>query len=258
MTLFLKIWRQKCCSEKGKMCEYTVKGISPDISFLEMLDILNQDLIKRGEEPVVFDHDCREGICGACSLVINGIPHGPEVLTTTCQLHMRKFKDGDTIVIEPFRAKAFPVIRDLMVDRVALDEIITSGGYISANTGAAPEANSIPVRQENAELSMDAAACVGCGACVAACNNASAMLFVGAKVSHLGLLPQGEIEGRERVYNMVKKMDELGFGNCTNEAECEAVCPKGIKLSNIARLNRQFALSSFLKKDDGGLKQEWN
>ncbi|MBF0299821.1 MAG: succinate dehydrogenase/fumarate reductase iron-sulfur subunit [Oligoflexia bacterium] len=258
MTLFLKIWRQKCCSEKGEMVNYTVKNISADVSFLEMLDILNQDLIKKGEEPVVFDHDCREGICGACSLVINGEPHGPEVLTTTCQLHMRKFKDGDTIVIEPFRAKAFPVVRDLMVDRTTLDDVITSGGYISANTGAAPESNAIPVRQENAELSMDAAACIGCGACVAACGNASAMLFVGAKVSHLGLLPQGKLEAQERVHNMVKKMDELGFGNCTNEAECEAVCPKGIKLTNIARLNREFAVSSFFKKNDSGTKQEWS
>ncbi|MBF0208337.1 MAG: succinate dehydrogenase/fumarate reductase iron-sulfur subunit [Oligoflexia bacterium] len=258
MNLHLKIWRQRCCSEQGEMVDYHLAGISPDMSFLEMLDVLNQQLIKKGEEPVVFDHDCREGICGACSLMINGEAHGPEVLTTTCQLHMRKFSDGDTVVIEPFRAKAFPAIRDLMTDRSALDSVVAAGGYISVNTGAPADANATAVEQQDAELAMDAAACIGCGACVAACNNASGMLFTAAKISHLGLLPQGEPELKERAYNMVKKMDQLGFGNCTNEGECEAACPKGIKLSNIARMNRQFfwsALSSH-PKDEG--KQDWN
>ncbi|MBF0365292.1 MAG: succinate dehydrogenase/fumarate reductase iron-sulfur subunit, partial [Oligoflexia bacterium] len=209
--------------------------------------------------PVVFDHDCREGICGACSLMINGEPHGPEMLTTSCQLHMRKFKDGDTIVVEPFRAKAFPVIRDLACDRSAFDKIIASGGFISVNTGSGAEANATLVKQESAELAMDAAACIGCGACVAACSNASAMLFVAAKVSHLGLLPQGDPEASKRVYNMVKRMDELGFGNCSNEGECEAACPKGIKISNIARMNRKFLLSSLTSApEEGGGKQEWN
>lgn len=258
MTLYLKIWRQKCCSEEGKIVEYKVENISPEISFLEMLDILNQRLIKEGEEPVVFDHDCREGICGACSLMINGVAHGPEVLTTTCQLHMRKFKDGDTIVIEPFRAKAFPVIRDLAVNRESLDNIISAGGYISVGTGSAPDANAILVPQKETESAMDAAACIGCGACVAACGNASAMLFVGAKATHLGLLPQGRPEDLDRVYKMVQRMDELGFGNCSNQAECEAVCPKGIKLSVIARMNRKFFKSVITKAPESGVKQEWN
>jgi succinate dehydrogenase / fumarate reductase iron-sulfur subunit len=205
-----------------------------------MLDMLNEQLIARNEEPVVFDHDCREGICGTCGMYINGRPHGPDSLITVCQLHMRKFKHGDTIVIEPWRARAFPVIRDLMVDRSAFDKLIQEAGYVSVNTGSAPDANSIPVKKEYADLAMDAAACIGCGACVAACKNASAMLFVGAKISHLTLLPQGKIEAPDRVLKMVAKMDELGFGNCTNTGACEAECPKGITLTNIARLNREY------------------
>jgi len=205
-----------------------------------MLDVLNEQLITRNEEPVVFDHDCREGICGTCGMVINGRPHGPDSLITVCQLHMRKFKHGDTIVIEPWRARAFPLIKDLMVDRSAFDKLIQEAGFISVNTGSATEANSIPIKKQNADLAMDAAACIGCGACVAACKNASAMLFVGAKISHLTLLPQGKIEAKERVLKMVAKMDELGFGNCTNTGACEAECPKGIKLTNIARLNREY------------------
>lgn len=240
MDLKLKIWRQATPNDKGKFVDYDVKNISTDASFLEMLDILNDELIIKGDRPVAFDHDCREGICGMCSLYINGTPHGPESATTTCQLHMRKFKDGDTIVIEPWRAKPFPVIRDLIVDRSAFDEIIQSGGYISVSTGGVPDANSIPINQERAELAMDAAACIGCGACVAACKNASAMLFVSAKVSQFALLPQGKIEARERVNTMVAKMDELGFGNCTNTYACEAVCPKEISVANIARMNREF------------------
>jgi succinate dehydrogenase / fumarate reductase iron-sulfur subunit len=222
------------------MVDYTLENVSPDSSFLEMIDQLNEKLIAENQEPVVFDHDCREGICGMCSMMINGQPHGPEALTTTCQLHMRKFKDGDTIVIEPFRAKAFPVVKDLMVDRSAFDEIIQAGGFVSVNTGNAQDANSILVPKENADLAMDAAACIGCGACVASCKNASAMLFASAKISQLALLPQGEPEAERRVLNMVQKMDDLGFGNCTNEAECEAACPKGINISNIARMNRQY------------------
>ncbi|MDP4281144.1 MAG: succinate dehydrogenase/fumarate reductase iron-sulfur subunit [Bacteroidota bacterium] len=240
MDLTLKIWRQKDAKSKGKFVTYHVKDISPTCSFLEMLDILNEQLIQKNEEPVTFDHDCREGICGMCSLYINGRPHGPDDAITTCQLHMRKFKDGDTIVIEPWRARPFPVIKDLMVDRSAFDKIIQEGGYISVNTGAFTEANSILISKEDADLSMDAAACIGCGACVAACKNASAMLFVGAKISHLAMLPQGAPEAKRRVLKMVAKMDELGFGNCTNTYACEAECPKLIKRSNIARLNRQF------------------
>jgi len=240
MDLKLKIWRQKDSRSKGTFVDYKLMDVSPDSSFLEMLDVLNEQLIARSEEPVVFDHDCREGICGTCGMYINGRPHGPDSLITVCQLHMRKFKHGDTIVIEPWRARAFPVIRDLMVDRSAFDKLIQEGGYVSVNTGSAPEANSIPVKKEYADLAMDAAACIGCGACVAACKNASAMLFVGAKISHLALLPQGKIEARERVLKMVAKMDELGFGNCTNTGACEAECPKGITLTNIARLNREY------------------
>jgi succinate dehydrogenase / fumarate reductase iron-sulfur subunit len=240
MDLKLKIWRQKDTRSRGSFVNYQLRDISPDSSFLEMLDVLNEQLVARNEEPVVFDHDCREGICGACGMYINGRPHGPDTLITVCQLHMRKFKDGDTIVIEPWRARAFPVIKDLMVDRSAFDKLIQEAGYVSINTGSAPDANSIPIRKEYADLSMDAAACIGCGACVAACKNASAMLFVGAKVSHLTLLPQGSIEAKERVSMMVAKMDELGFGNCTNTGACEAECPKGIKLTNIARLNREY------------------
>lgn len=240
MDLTLKIWRQKDAKSSGKFVTYSLRDISPNCSFLEMLDILNEQLIQKNEEPVVFDHDCREGICGMCSLYINGRPHGPDDAVTACQLHMRKFKDGDTIVIEPWRAKPFPVIKDLMVDRSAFDKIIQEGGYISVNTGGAAEANNILVSKKNADLSMDAAACIGCGACVAACKNASAMLFVSAKVSQFALLPQGRIEAKERVTRMVKKMDELGFGNCTNTYACEAECPKLISRSNIARMNREF------------------
>jgi succinate dehydrogenase / fumarate reductase iron-sulfur subunit len=245
MNLKLKIWRQRDPKSRGQFVNYRLTDISPDSSFLEMLDVLNEELITKGEEPIVYDHDCREGICGACGLYINGRPHGPDSLITVCQLHMRKFKDGDTIVIEPWRARAFPVIRDLMVDRSAFDKLIQEGGYVSVNSGSAPDANSIPVKKEYADLSMDAAACIGCGACVAACKNASAMLFVGAKVSHLALLPQGKLESAERVMKMVTKMDELGFGNCTNTGACEAECPKGIKLTNIARMNREYYKAAF-------------
>jgi succinate dehydrogenase / fumarate reductase iron-sulfur subunit len=240
MDLKLKIWRQKDSQSRGSFVNYQLHDISPDSSFLEMLDVLNEQLVARNEVPVVFDHDCREGICGACGMYINGRPHGPDSLITVCQLHMRKFKDGDTIVIEPWRARAFPVIRDLMVDRSAFDKLIQEGGYVSINTGSAPDANNIPIKKEYADLSMDAAACIGCGACVAACKNASAMLFVGAKISHLTLLPQGKIEAKERVSKMVARMDDLGFGNCTNTGACEAECPKGIKLSNIVRMNREY------------------
>jgi len=240
MRLTLKIWKQKDSHSKGKFVNYTLDGISPNCSFLEMLDILNEQLIRQNEEPVAFDHDCREGICGTCSLYINGRPHGPDDAITTCQLHMRKFKDGDTIIIEPWRAKPFPVVKDLIVDRSSFDKIIQEGGFISVLTGGAAEANQILVSKEKAELSMDAAACIGCGACVAACKNASAMLFVSAKVSHLGLLPQGRIEAKNRVKKMVAMMDALGFGNCTNTYACEAECPKLISRSNIARMNREF------------------
>lgn len=245
MNLKLKIWRQSDPLTRGKFVDYQLKNISPDSSFLEMLDVLNEELVAKNEDPVVFDHDCREGICGTCGMYINGRPHGPDTLITVCQLHMRKFKNGDTIVIEPWRARAFPIIRDLMVDRSAFDSLIQEGGYVSVNTGSAPDANSIPVKKKYADLSMDAAACIGCGACVAACKNASAMLFVGAKISHLTLLPQGKVESKERVSRMVTKMDELGFGNCTNTGACEAECPKGITLSNIARLNREYYRSNF-------------
>lgn len=243
MTLKLKIWRQANKTAQGQMVDYTLEGVSPDMSFLEMLDYLNEKLIREGNEPVTFDHDCREGICGMCSLMINGHAHGPERETTTCQLHMRKYKDGDTIVIEPFRARAFPVLRDLMVDRTSFDKIIQAGGFISVNTGNAQDANTIPIAKEAADLAMDAAQCIGCGACVASCKNASAMLFVSAKVSHMGLLPQGRPEAQTRVANMVHTMDDLGFGNCTNEGECEASCPKAIKIENIARMNREYTCS---------------
>jgi len=240
MDLTLKIWRQKNSKSKGKFNTYKLSGISPDSSFLEMLDVLNEQLVSEKEEPVAFDHDCREGICGACGLYINGHPHGPDSAITTCQLHMRKFRDGDTIVIEPWRAKPFPVIKDLIVDRYAFDQIIHEGGYVSVNTGTIPEANTIPISKLNADLSFEGAACIGCGACVAACKNASAMLFVSAKISQLALLPQGRPEAKDRVNAMVLKMDKLGFGNCTNTGACEAECPKEIKLTNIARLNREF------------------
>jgi succinate dehydrogenase / fumarate reductase iron-sulfur subunit len=240
MNFTLKIWRQENARAKGRFEKYQVTGISADCSFLEMLDILNNQLINKFDKPVCFDHDCREGICGSCGLYINGHPHGPDTAVTTCQLHMRKFRDGDTIVVEPWRAKPFPIIKDLVVDRSALDRIIQAGGFISVNTGGVPDANSIPIPRHNAETSMDAAACIGCGACVAACKNASAMLFVAAKVSQFAVLPQGKIEAKERVLKMVAKMDELGFGNCTNTGACEAECPKQISLSHIARLNREF------------------
>lgn len=240
MDFTLKIWRQENSSARGRFETYSVTDISPDCSFLEMLDILNLQLISKVEIPVCFDHDCREGICGSCGLYINGRPHGPDTGITTCQLHMRKFRDKDTIVIEPWRAKPFPVIRDLVVDRSALDLIIQAGGYISVSTGGVPDANAIPVKRQNAETAMDAAACIACGACVAACKNASAMLFVAAKVSHFANLPQGQFEAKERALRMVAKMDELGFGNCTNTGACEAECPKLISLSHIARLNREY------------------
>ncbi len=245
MSLKLKIWRQKNAKDKGSMQSYDLDGVSPDMSFLEMLDILNNKLVREKGDQIAFDHDCREGICGMCSLMINGQAHGPQANTTTCQLHMRKFKNGDEIVIEPWRAKAFPVVKDLMVDRTAMDEIMAAGGYVNINTGNAPDGNSILIGQNEAELAMDAAACIGCGACVASCKNASAMLFVSAKISQLALLPQGQIEAETRALAMVDKMDELGFGNCTNEAECEAQCPKGIKLDNIARMNRDVVKGLF-------------
>ncbi|MCK8523751.1 succinate dehydrogenase/fumarate reductase iron-sulfur subunit [Aquimarina sp. D1M17] len=245
MNLTLKIWRQKDAKSQGKMVDYQISGIEGDMSFLEMLDVLNEDLINKGEEPVVFDHDCREGICGSCSLQINGEPHGPDRLITTCQLHMRKFNDGDTIYIEPFRAKAFPVVKDLMVDRSAFDRIQHAGGYISVNTsGNTIDANAIPVNKENADDAFAAATCIGCGACVAACKNASAMLFTSAKVSQYALLPQGQVEATERVLAMVNQMDEEGFGNCTNTGACEIECPKGISLENIARMNREYLKAS--------------
>jgi len=240
MTLTLKVWRQSGPNDKGQVETYELNNVSPDMSFLEMLDVLNEKLIYEKQEPIVFDHDCREGICGTCSMVINGSPHGPEKATTTCQLHMRKFKDGDTIFIEPFRARAFPVIKDLMVDRSAFDRIISAGGYVSVKAGGAPDGNAIPVPKNTADQAMDAAACIGCGACVAGCKNASAMLFVSAKVSQLALLPQGHAEAGTRAVNMVQQMDDEGFGNCTNTEVCEAVCPKEIKVSNIARMNREY------------------
>ncbi len=236
----LKIWRQENPDAQGSFQQYSLDGISTDMSFLEMLDVLNERLTLEGKEPVAFDHDCREGICGMCGAVVNGQPHGPEPGTTLCQLHMRHFKDGDHLVIEPFRARAFRIEKDLVVDRSSLDHIIQAGGYVSVNTGGAPDANAIPIPQQIAEQAMDAAACIGCGACVAACPNASAMLFLSAKVSQLALLPQGHPERRLRALSMVGKMDELGFGNCSNERECEAACPKGISIRHIARLNREF------------------
>mgnify|MGYP001146712442 FL=1 len=247
MNLTLKIWRQKGAKAKGKIVDYPVTGISPDMSFLEMLDVLNQELIDKGEDPVAFDHDCREGICGTCSLYINGRAHGPATRITACQLHMRSFSDGDTIYIEPWRAKAFPVIKDLIVDRSSFDRIQQAGGFISVNTsGNTQDANAIPIEKENADKAFDAATCIGCGACVASCKNSSAMLFVSAKVSQFALLPQGQVEATDRVLNMVKQMDEEGFGNCTNTGACEVECPKGISLENIARMNREY-LSASLK-----------
>ena len=246
INLTLKIWRQKGAGIKGRLETFRATNISTDMSFLEMLDVVNEQMALDGKEPIAFDHDCREGICGQCGAVVNGRPHGPEKGTTLCQLHMRHFSEGDTLVIEPFRARAFRIIKDLVVDRSPLDNIIAAGGYISANTGGAQDANAIPVPQENADKAMDAAQCIGCGACVAACPNASAMLFVSAKVSHLGLLPQGRPEAAGRALAMVRKMDELCFGNCSNERECEAECPKEISITNIARLNREWIKAGFL------------
>lgn len=244
MNLILKIWRQKNSSDKGGLVTYAIDGISEEMSFLEMLDVLNLRLVVKGEEPVAFDHDCREGICGTCSMFINGRAHGPNKGTTTCQLHMRFFKDGDTITIEPWRAKGFPVIKDLVVDRSAFDRIIVAGGFVSVNTGSAPEANCIPIPKPDADEAFSAAACIGCGACVASCKNSSAMLFVAAKVSQLALLPQGKVERKERVLNMVKQMDAEGFGNCTNTGSCEADCPKQISILHITRMNREYLMSS--------------
>jgi len=245
MKIYLKIWRQQNANTKGSMVAYTLDGIESDMSFLEMLDVLNEELITKGEEPVEFDHDCREGICGTCSLMINGRPHGPDSKITVCQLHMRSFSDGDTVVIEPWRAKAFPVIKDLIVDRSSFDRIQQAGGYISVNTSGRPvDANAIPIEKEHADASFAAATCIGCGACVAACKNASAMLFTSAKVSQFALLPQGQVEASDRVLNMVKQMDLEGFGNCTNTGACEVECPKGISLENIARMNREYLAAS--------------
>lgn len=248
MNLTLKIWRQKSTGAEGKLERYQLSGISSHMSFLEMLDVLNEELQRKGEDPVAFDHDCREGICGSCSLFINGQPHGPQKGTTVCQLHMRTFHDGDTIVIEPWRARAFPVVKDLVVDRSAFDRIIQAGGYISAKTGSCPDANAIPINQEELESAMDAAACIGCGACVAACKNASAMLFVAAKVAHLCRLPQGGIEAGQRALSMVQAMEREEFGNCTNTSACEAECPKEISVENIALLNRQWLKANLMEK----------
>ncbi len=248
MRIILHIWRQKNQHDRGRMVRYEVPNVNEHMSFLEMLDVLNEQLIENGEEPVTFDHDCREGICGMCGFVINGIAHGPQRGTTVCQLHMRHFRDGDELYLEPWRAKAFPVIKDLMVDRSAFDRIIAAGGFISVPTGSAPDGNAIPVPKENAELAMDAAACIGCGACVAACPNASAMLFTAAKISHLALLPQGQPERRDRALKMVAQMNREAFGACTNIGECEAVCPKSIKLENIARMFRDFIDASLLRR----------
>jgi succinate dehydrogenase / fumarate reductase iron-sulfur subunit len=245
MNLTLKVWKQKNADSKGAFETFQAKNISSEMSFLEMFDVLNEELIRDGKEPIAFDHDCREGICGTCSMYINGRPHGPWKGTTTCQVHMRAFKDGDTIVVEPWRSKAFPVIKDLIVDRSAFDRIIQSGGYISVNTGVTIDGNTIPIEKENADKAFAAAACIGCGACVAACKNSSALLFVSAKVAHLSLLPQGGPERKTRALNMVAQMDKEGFGACTNTGACEAVCPKEISIENIARLNKEFAFAGF-------------
>jgi succinate dehydrogenase / fumarate reductase iron-sulfur subunit len=251
MKLTLHVWRQKDGKSQGRMVAYPAPEVSPDMSFLEMLDVVNEGLIAKGEDPIAFDHDCREGICGMCSLVINGVPHGPDRGTTTCQLHMRRFKDGDEIFIEPWRAKAFPVLKDLVVDRSAFDRIIQAGGFVSVNTGGAQDANCLPVPKAAADAAMDAAACIGCGACAAACKNASAMLFVAAKISHLAELPQGQPERRRRALRMVRQMDHEGFGNCTNQYECEAVCPKHIGVGVIAKMNREFLSASLFSEEHG-------
>jgi succinate dehydrogenase / fumarate reductase iron-sulfur subunit len=250
MNFTLHVWRQKNAQDTGRMVTYDARNISPDMSFLEMLDVINQDLTEKGEEPIAFDSDCREGICGSCCLMINGIPHGPERGVATCQTYMRVFEDGQEIYIEPWRARAFPLVRDLVVDRSALDRIIQAGGYISVNTGGAPDGNAIPVPKPDAEHAMDAAACISCGACVAACKNASAMLFTAAKVSHLALLPQGDPERRQRVRNMVEQMDREGFGNCTNYYECEAACPKEISVQFIAKMNREYLAACLENGED--------
>jgi succinate dehydrogenase / fumarate reductase iron-sulfur subunit len=244
MNLTLKVWRQNNATERGRFETYNAQNISPDMSFLEMIDVVNEHLIQEGKDPIAFDHDCREGICGMCSMYINGRPHGPKQGVTTCQLHMRSFNNGDTIVVEPWRSAAFPVIKDLAVNRSSFDRIISAGGFISVNTGNAKDANTILIPKDDADLAFDAAACIGCGACVAACKNASAMLFVSAKVSQLALLPQGQVERQSRVLNMVKQMDAEGFGNCTNTGACEAECPKGISIENIARMNREYLKAS--------------
>jgi len=249
-SITLRVWKQENNQARGHLEIYKVENVNPDMSFLEMLDLLNEKLLKEGKEPIAVESDCREGICGCCGLVVNGNVHGPDEHSTVCQLHMRRFKEGDIITVEPFRAKAFPLIKDLVIDRSALDKIITAGGYISVNVGAAPDANSIPIKKENSEKAMDAAACIGCGACVAACPNSAAMLFTGAKISQLSLLPQGHPEREQRVLNMIKVMDSLNFGNCSNEYECEAVCPKEIKVSNIARMNREFIRGNFISESE--------
>ena len=256
MKLKLHVWRQKDKKTPGKMVSYDAPDISPHMSFLEMLDVVNEGLIIKGDDPIAFDHDCREGICGTCSLFINGIPHGPERATTTCQLHMRRFKDGDEITIEPWRAKAFPVLKDLVVDRSAFDRIIQAGGFVSVNTGGAQDANNLPIAKDAADQAMDAAQCIGCGACVAACKNASAMLFVAAKVSHLGLLPQGQPERSRRAIGMVTQMDTEGFGNCTNQFECEAACPKEIGVEFIARMNRDYIKASLGSREVERVQEE--
>ncbi len=246
MKLNLNVWRQRNASAPGRFVTYGATNVSPDMSFLEMLDVVNEGLTRRGEDPIAFDHDCREGICGTCGIVVNGAAHGPRRLTTACQVHMRNFTNGQTLTIEPWRAKAFPVLKDLVVDRTAFDQIIAAGGFVSVPTGSAPDGNAIPIPKKNADLAMDAAACIGCGACVAACPNASAMLFTAAKVAQLGLLPQGQPERDVRVRRMVAAMDDAAFGNCTNHAECEAVCPKGIPIDVIARMNRDYLKASLL------------
>ncbi len=248
MTLNLLVWRQAGPTSPGRLVPYTAEGVSPDMSFLEMLDVVNEGLIARGEDPIAFDSDCREGICGTCGCLVNGVPHGPDPGITVCQLHMRRFKDGDTITIEPWRARAFPIVKDLVVDRSAFDRIIQAGGYVSMNVGAAPDANAIPVPKDVAEQAMDMAQCIGCGACVAACKNASAALFTSAKVTHLALLPQGVPERERRVLHMVERMDDEGFGSCSNEGECEAVCPKEISIAGIARMNRQYLRASLVAR----------
>jgi succinate dehydrogenase / fumarate reductase iron-sulfur subunit len=248
MKFNLKVWRQKNAKTPGKLVDYSIDNINADMSFLEMVDVLNDNLVRKGEDPIAFDHDCREGICGMCSMYINGRAHGPHHAATTCQLYMRTFKDGETIYVEPWRAKAFPVVKDLVTDRSAFDRIIAKGGYVSVNTGQAQDANSLPVDKEFAEKAMDAAACIGCGACVAACPNSAAMLFVSAKISQLALLPQGDAERNSRAINMVNQMDEEGFGNCTNIGACEAECPKEIKLTNIARMNREYLVASLINE----------